>query len=145
MDLGCGGFGDAGDKLSLCAVLDVERMNKNTAVLVFGSAMLLALSTFGLGLFLAGPGTQASTLRRYEQKWVTTTKSKDQPSKEMICGKESDVSSSGLCSQWRSTIAAEDSAFWAKWAFFVGILGTAGLLATIMQGREALREHRMPI
>lgn len=45
---------------------------------------------------------------------------------------------SDLCAQWRAAYAAENSAYWAKWSFWVGALGIAGLIATIIQGRLGL-------
>lgn len=47
---------------------------------------------------------------------------------------------SDLCAQWRAASASEQSAFWALCSVVVTLLGTAGLLVTILQGRRVLRQ-----
>ncbi|MFC0304423.1 hypothetical protein [Rhizorhabdus histidinilytica] len=45
---------------------------------------------------------------------------------------------SDLCAQWRAAKATENSAFWAKWSFWVSIGGLVGLLATLHYTRKAV-------
>jgi hypothetical protein len=47
---------------------------------------------------------------------------------------------SDLCAQWRAAKAAENSAFWAKWSFWVGIGGMIGLFWTLYYTREAVKD-----
>lgn len=47
---------------------------------------------------------------------------------------------SELCAQWRAAAASEQSAFWAMCGVVVTLLGTVGLLVTILQGRRVLRQ-----
>lgn len=47
---------------------------------------------------------------------------------------------SDLCAQWRAANAAEESAFWAKWGFWIGVVGSAFLLWQIMLTRQAVED-----
>lgn len=45
---------------------------------------------------------------------------------------------SDLCAQWKSANAAEDSAFWAQWGFWIAVIGSSFLLWQIMLTRDAV-------
>lgn len=45
---------------------------------------------------------------------------------------------SALCSQWRSTLASEDSAFWAMWSVVLALAGMIGLFWTLIYTRRAV-------
>lgn len=47
---------------------------------------------------------------------------------------------SDLCAQWRAAKAAEESALWTKWGFWVGIGGMLGLFLTLFYTREAVKD-----
>lgn len=46
---------------------------------------------------------------------------------------------SDLCAQWRAAQAAEQSALWAKWSFWVGLGGVIGLFWTLYYTRKAVQ------
>lgn len=45
-----------------------------------------------------------------------------------------------LCVQWRAANAAEDSAFWAKWGFWIATIGSVLLLWQIILTRKAVKD-----
>lgn len=47
---------------------------------------------------------------------------------------------SDLCAQWRAAKAGEDSAFWAKWGFWIGLGGMIGLFWTLYYTRMAVED-----
>jgi len=47
---------------------------------------------------------------------------------------------SDFCAQWRAAMAAEDSAFWAKWSFWIGLGGIIGLFWTLYYTRKAVED-----
>jgi hypothetical protein len=47
---------------------------------------------------------------------------------------------SDLCAQWKAANAAQDGAFWTKWGFWVGVVGSALLLWQISLTREAVED-----
>ncbi|KRB86544.1 hypothetical protein ASE00_07570 [Sphingomonas sp. Root710] len=47
---------------------------------------------------------------------------------------------SDLCAQWKAANAAEDSAFWAQWGFWIAVVGSSFLLWQIMLTREAVED-----
>lgn len=46
---------------------------------------------------------------------------------------------SALCAQWRAATAAEHSALWAKWGFWIGLGGMVGLFWTLYYTRRAVK------
>gem|GEM_PF-2673377 len=47
---------------------------------------------------------------------------------------------SDLCAQWKAANAAEDSALWAKWGFWIGVVGSGFLLWQIILTRQAVED-----
>lgn len=47
---------------------------------------------------------------------------------------------SDLCAQWKAANAAENSALWTKWGFWIGVIGSALLLWQIMLTRIAVED-----
>lgn len=47
---------------------------------------------------------------------------------------------SDLCAQWRAAEAAENSALWAKWGFWIGVIGSTLLLWQIILTRRAVKD-----
>lgn len=47
---------------------------------------------------------------------------------------------SDLCAQWKSANAADDSAFWTKWGFWIGVIGSSLLLWQIILTRQAVED-----
>ncbi len=56
------------------------------------------------------------------------------------CEDPKSESESDLCAQWKSANAAEDSAFWTKWGFWVAVIGSSLLLWQIALTREAVKD-----
>ena len=56
------------------------------------------------------------------------------------CDNPNSESESDLCAQWKAANAAEDSAFWTKWGFWVAIIGSSFLLWQIILTREAVKD-----
>lgn len=113
-------------------------MKDTRALLVFGACVFLCVTAFGLGAMLSSPSFLRSDLHAHEQTWVMPNRPNSAAQRERICAKKNDQAASALCAQWRATIASEESALWAKLAFFLTGLGSAGLLVTIVQGRHGL-------
>ena len=55
------------------------------------------------------------------------------------CQRTEDNRKSDLCAQWKAADSAFDAAFWAKWSFVLGMIGTFGLFATLYYTRAAVR------
>lgn len=56
------------------------------------------------------------------------------------CQKPKGKDESDLCAQWRSAEAAENSAFWTKWGFWIATIGSAFLLWQIILTRRAVED-----
>lgn len=70
----------------------------------------------------AVPAVELGKIREYEQP----------------CAQGRDNRKSDLCAQWKAADAALAAAEWAKWQFFLGILGAVGLLLSIYYTRRAV-------
>jgi hypothetical protein len=55
------------------------------------------------------------------------------------CRPGEDDRTSELCAQWKAADAGDKAAYWARWSFFLGIIGTLGLLWTLYYTRKAVR------
>jgi len=86
----------------------------------------IAASSAGTTAFLVGVELGHSG-KPSEQSKVTTQGSE--------CRNER---SSELCAQWKAADAAEASAFWAEWSFWISTLGLGGLLFTLHYTRKAV-------
>tara|TARA_B100000678_G_scaffold269235_1_gene256138 strand:- start:258 stop:1214 length:957 start_codon:yes stop_codon:yes gene_type:complete len=56
------------------------------------------------------------------------------------CDNPKGQNESDLCAQWKSANAAEDSALWAKWGFWIAVVGSSLLLWQIILTRRAVRD-----
>ena len=58
------------------------------------------------------------------------------------CPDRKDIRGSDLCAQWTAADAAREAAAWAMPSFIITLLGTIGLVGTIIQGKFALARAR---
>lgn len=56
------------------------------------------------------------------------------------CDEPKGKGESELCAQWRAAKAGEDSAFWAKWGFWIGVIGSSFLVWQIILTRQAVED-----
>lgn len=107
------------------------------------AAIALAVVAFGTGVFTVSMHQpHESRYQRYSLGTELVGKAGSRPVSRSPCIDPQGTEESDLCAQWRAAIAAEGSAFWAKWGFWIAAFGTSALLATILQGRTALaRAH----
>lgn len=56
------------------------------------------------------------------------------------CSQPEGRDESDLCAQWRAAKAAENSAFWTKWGFWIGVVGSSLLLWQIILTRQAVED-----
>jgi hypothetical protein len=119
-------------------------------VLLAGTLAVLLFVTFGLGV-MAGALDDTHQQRyqsyRYaadkplEPQSATAGNSKAQAFEYRTpCDRPKGKDESDLCAQWKSANAAEDSAFWTKLGFWVGVIGSALLLWQIMLTRQAVED-----
>jgi hypothetical protein len=54
------------------------------------------------------------------------------------CEENGQDRNSDLCAQWTAAHGAQDAAYWAKWSFWVGLVGIGGLLWTLFYTRKAV-------
>ncbi|KZC82518.1 hypothetical protein AYR46_03935 [Sphingobium yanoikuyae] len=110
---------------------------------VLFAAIALAVVAFGTGAFVVAMHQPSKP--QYPLYGVGFEKPDILPSTPINrspCVDPQDKEESDLCAQWRAATASEESAFWAMCGVVVTLLGTAGLLITILQGRKALeRAH----
>lgn len=55
------------------------------------------------------------------------------------CGRSEINYNSDLCAQWKAAEAASEAAFWTEWGFWLGLVGTTGLLTTLFYTRAAVK------
>ncbi|QHD65762.1 hypothetical protein GS397_00870 [Sphingobium yanoikuyae] len=108
---------------------------------VLFAAIALAAVAFGTGAFtVAMHKPEEPQFQRYS---IGVGKADGAPSKPIYqspCIDPQSLEESDLCAQWRAATASEESAFWAMCGVVVTLLGTVGLLITILQGRSVLRQ-----
>ena len=54
------------------------------------------------------------------------------------CEQNGQDRNSDLCAQWTAAKGATEAAYWAKWSFWIGLLGLGGLIATLHYTRKAV-------
>lgn len=115
-----------------------------------GAAIALAFVAFGTGVYFEGlnyPQQERYQSYRYaaEQPPDTDPAAARQTSSQALqnrtpCEQPKGHDESDLCAQWKAANAAEDSAFWAKWGFWIGVVGSCLLLWQIILTRRAVED-----
>jgi hypothetical protein len=116
---------------------------------IIAAGLACLFTTFGIGLYLGTlnyPDEQRHQEYRYTDKDIADTqitgraylpKAKEY---KAPCDKPYGKDESDLCAQWRAAKAAENSAFWTKWGFWIAVIGSSLLLWQIMLTREAVQD-----
>lgn len=124
-------------------------MFRSNRLLVVASLIGLVLVSIGLGVMLVSLDAKEN---RYQSYRYAADKPEDvdpaSPRKpdakpfqyRTPCEEPKGKDESDLCAQWRAAEAAEDSALWAKWGFWISTLGSGLLLWQIILTREALAD-----
>jgi hypothetical protein len=82
-------------------------------------------------------------LRRAQWRTLGGEKVKGGPDTyRAICDQPGYHDNADLCQQWRTAEAAEETAFWAKAQFYVSVVGTVGLIVTIIIGFVSAKASR---
>jgi hypothetical protein len=125
-------------------------VNKGHAILVLGACFVLILTSFGLGVALTysrQPQEQRYQSYRYApedpvQIEHSATRQTNLKSFEYRtpCDEPKGRDESDLCAQWRAAKAAETSAIWTRWGFWVGVVGSTLLLWQIVLTRQAVED-----
>lgn len=122
--------------------------NRNVIV-ALGLIVLVSWSLF-LGWYLAQPLNAEK--ERYQSYRYAADKPLEidpagtgQPDTKSLqyrapCDQPKGQSESDLCAQWRAANAAEDSAFWAQWGFWIAVIGSSLLLWQIILTRKAVED-----
>jgi hypothetical protein len=121
-------------------------MPKGYRFLVLAAAIGLASWCFGLGYYLAAlnyPQQERYQSYRYtapDPKTVDTTLLNETKTVEYRkpCEQPEGSDESDLCAQWKAARAAEASALWAEYSFWVGLAGILGLLGSLYYTRRAV-------
>lgn len=124
--------------------------NRGKGIAVVTGIVLLFL-TFGFGLY-AGALNYPDEQRHQPYRYAAYKPAEVDPAlPSRLIGPEAQeyrspcrdpkgASESDLCAQWRAAKAAEDSAFWTKLGFWVGLFGMFGLFWTLYYTREAVAD-----
>lgn len=126
-------------------------MSGGYRVLIAGALAALLLTTFGLGWMsgyvLNNPGEERYQPYRYAADKplvidsATPRGAHANPLEHRApCDNPKGETESDLCAQWKAANAAEHSAFWTKWGFWIGVVGSALLLWQIMLTRIAVED-----
>ena len=113
-----------------------------------GLAALLV--TFGIGLMLGAShnpederykpyGHTADQPQRVESAATAQTTSHSFEYRTP-CRDPNGEGESDLCAYWKAAIAAEDSASWAKWGFWIAVIGSGFLLWQVSLTRKAVED-----
>ena len=116
-------------------------------------AALAGLAALGIAFAL---GSYATALKQPEQGYPSYRPTSEQPIQpdaarpltkiasppqyHTPCANPQSEGESNLCAQWHSARAAEDSAFWTKLGFLVGVFGLAGLYWQVGLTRKAVED-----
>lgn len=120
-------------------------------VLIVGALAALVFTVFGLGWIsgyaLNNPTNERHQPYRYaadkplEIDPATARGANSKPFEyRSPCDNPKGQTESDLCAQWKAANAAENSAFWTKWGFWIGVIGSALLLWQIILTREAVED-----
>lgn len=115
------------------------------------AGIVLLFITFGLGLYVGAlnyPEQQRYQPYRYApdkpseiEPTLPAGQVGAQPQEyRSPCSNPKGRDESDLCAQWRAANAGEDSAFWAKWGFWIGLGGMIGLFWTLYYTRKAVED-----
>jgi hypothetical protein len=126
----------------------MSRSDWNILAAFAGLAALVI--AFGLGSYVTALNdTQEERYQPYrytaEQPSQTKTPLTAKPTAQPLqyrtpCGQPEGQGESDLCAQWRAANAAEDSALWTKWGFWIGVVGSTLLLWQIILTRKAVED-----
>ena len=121
-----------------------------------GRLFLIALAglavvsiAFGLGLMQGGSNPHEERYPAYQYSDQKQERSSASPAGNLAvnalnyktpCDEPKGEAESDLCAQWRAAYAAENSAFWAKWGFWIAVVGSAFLLWQIILTRRAVED-----
>ena len=125
-------------------------MPRGNRLLIFASAIGLAFLGFGLGEY----GTALNYADKERQQPYRYASDKPAEVDEAAAGQTNTQpfeyrtpcenpkghDESDLCAQWRAAQAAENSALWTKWGFWIAIFGTLGLYWQIVLTRKAVED-----
>ena len=124
-------------------------MSSGYRLLVFASLVGLILISFGIGTYSTALDANKERYQPYrytpeepprgEAAATAPTRAKSFEYRTP-CHEPKGETESELCAQWRSANAAEDSAFWAKYGFWVAAIGSSLLLWQIILTRQAVED-----
>ncbi len=117
--------------------------------LIIASGLAALFIAFGLGAYAGGLNYPKQ--QRYQEynsgngneggaKLPVSSNLTGSVVKRIPCHNPNSEGESDLCAQWKAANAAEDSAFWTKWGFWIAVIGSSFLLWQIMLTREAVKD-----
>lgn len=125
-------------------------MHRGYRFLIVAAGLAATLIAFGLGSYITAliyPQEQRYQAYRYaadkpqEAETAPSGRANSQSFEYRTpCSKPKGRDESDLCAQWRAAQAAENSALWAKWGFWITIAGTFGLYWQIYYTRKAVED-----
>ena len=108
---------------------------------IAAAGLACLLIVFGVGLYVGTlnyPNEERHQEYRYTDKDIADAQISARPDMpkskkyKAPCEKPYGKDESDLCAQWRAAKAAENSAFWAKWGFWIAIVGAVGIVAALL-------------
>jgi hypothetical protein len=126
-------------------------MGRGVRFVALGAGVAALLWVFGAGFFagaiLNHPGQDRYQPYRYaaDKPLEIDPAATSRPSAYAFqyrspCENPKGHDESDLCAQWKAANAAQDSALWTKWGFWIGVIGSALLLWQIILTRKAVED-----
>lgn len=121
--------------------------NRGILAALAGLAALFWAFMLGVGVTALDPQEQRYQSHRYaaDQPAEIESAATGQTGSQALqhrtpCEQPKGHDESELCAQWKAANAAEDSAFWAKCGFWIGVVGSGFLLGQIILTRRAVED-----